>query len=145
MQHWSKLVPELTVHDFAASLEFYTNLIGFHVMHRRSDPDFAYLDQEMAQIMIEQRHEHREITVGQSWETGVLEKPLGRGINFQIELESIQSVYDRLKERQYPLFKDIYEDWYPVNTVLMGQRQFLVQDPDGYLLRFCQAIGERPL
>jgi hypothetical protein len=27
---------------------------------------------------------------------------------------------------------------------LIGVRQLLVQDPDGYLLRFAQAIGERP-
>jgi hypothetical protein len=25
-----------------------------------------------------------------------------------------------------------------------GQRQFVVADPDGYLLRFCMSLGQRP-
>ncbi|HAT7741725.1 TPA: VOC family protein, partial [Vibrio vulnificus] len=27
---------------------------------------------------------------------------------------------------------------------LSGQKEFLVQDPDGYLLRFSQYLGEKP-
>jgi lactoylglutathione lyase len=36
------------------------------------------------------------------------------------------------------------ERWYRRGDVLLGQRQFVVQDPDGYLLRFCQDLGSRP-
>lgn len=31
------------------------------------------------------------------------------------------------------------------DDVEIGVRQFLVQDPDGYLLRFSEWIGDRPL
>ncbi|MEO9168740.1 MAG: VOC family protein, partial [Aestuariivirga sp.] len=37
------------------------------------------------------------------------------------------------------------EKWYRAGDEEVGQRQFLVQDPDGYLLRLCQPIGRRKL
>jgi hypothetical protein len=44
-----------------------------------------------------------------------------------------------------PLFVPLEERWYRRDDVLLGNRQFLVQDPDGYLLRFFEDLGERPL
>jgi hypothetical protein len=35
--NWQKLVPELTVSDFASSLDFYTTLLGFDVLFTRED------------------------------------------------------------------------------------------------------------
>ena len=34
--------------------------------------------------------------------------------------------------------------WYRAGDVEIGVRQFLIQDPDGYLVRLQQEIGERP-
>ena len=36
------------------------------------------------------------------------------------------------------------ERWYRVGAEARGNRQFWVQDPDGYLLRFFQDLGLRP-
>lgn len=36
------------------------------------------------------------------------------------------------------------EAWYRKGDFEVGQRQFLVQDPDGYLLRLVEGLGERP-
>lgn len=38
------LVPELSVRDLAASLDFYVDGVGFAVAYTRSDPAFAYPD-----------------------------------------------------------------------------------------------------
>jgi hypothetical protein len=35
------------------------------------------------------------------------------------------------------------EKWYRMNDSKVGNRQFIVLDPDGYLLRFVQDLGER--
>jgi hypothetical protein len=35
------------------------------------------------------------------------------------------------------------QKWYRTGEVETGARQFLVQDPDGYLIRFSAYIGER--
>jgi hypothetical protein len=34
--------------------------------------------------------------------------------------------------------------WYRIDDEEAGVRQFLVQDPDGYLVRFPSSIGRRP-
>ena len=50
-----------------------------------------------------------------------------------------------LESRGHDLYRTPEEAWYAGEDRLYGQRQFLVQDPDGYLLRFCQDLGEKPL
>lgn len=46
---------ELTVLDFEASVRFYVETLGFTVIHRREEPQFAYLDREGVQLMLEHR------------------------------------------------------------------------------------------
>jgi hypothetical protein len=86
-----------------------------------------------------------QIGLGRTWKTGEFEYPLGRGINFEIEVESIDPILKKLDENVGMLFMDVEEKWYRKNNVEVGNRQFLVQDPDGYLLRFTQDLGERPI
>ncbi len=133
---WAKMVPELTVFDFDKSLKFYTEILGFNVMFTRDN--FVYLDQEGVQIMLEQFHQ-------EGWNIGTLEPPLGRGINFQIELTDIEPMYQRLKAINHPFYRDAKDVWRKTGDVKSGQREFLIQDPDGYLLRFIQHLGEMML
>jgi hypothetical protein len=35
--------------------------------------------------------------------------------------------------------------WYRKTDVEVGVKQFLVQDPDGYLIRFTEYLGERAI
>lgn len=135
-EYWNTMVPELSVSDFRKSLSFYTDILGFTIRHQRENPDFAYLELEKVQIMIEQIH-------GGSWRVDSMTYPFGRGINFQIELSDIGPVYEKLKKSNTSLFQDIEESWYEVGEMLSGQKEFLVQDPDGFLLRFNQYIGEK--
>ncbi|WP_062260930.1 bleomycin resistance protein [Endozoicomonas arenosclerae] len=131
------MVPELTVTDFEKSFDFYTRILGFRVRNQRQKPNFAYLEQEKAQIMIEEFHP-------EGWNTAELTYPLGRGVNFQIELTEIQPVLDRIYKGGVSLYRDLKESWYNTGTVISGQKEFLIQDPDGYMLRFTQYLGEKP-
>lgn len=133
----SKLVPELMVTDLQKSLHFWTSLIGFDIAYQR--PGFAYLDLQGVQLMLEQYDPDE----GQ-WLTGQLEAPLGRGINFQITVDSVEPLLQRLAEVQWPLFRPCADVWYRADTVEVGQREFLVQEPDGYLVRLVESLGERP-
>jgi len=137
----AKLVPELLVSDFARSLAFYTELIGFSVLYGRLEDGFAYLDREGAQIMLEQRDPRS----ARNWVAGVLERPYGRGMNLEIDVSAVASVYDACKANGAPIFLDIEEKWYRRDRILLGVRQFIVLDPDGYLLRFSQSIGQKPV
>ena len=85
----NSLVPELSVSSFETSLNFYVQVLGFSVAYQREEEGFAFLTLGEAQIMID------EIGKGRTWETGEFEYPLGRGINFQIEVDDIQPILDR--------------------------------------------------
>lgn len=137
---WAALVPEFVVSDLAISLQFWCDYIGFEVMYDRKEEHFAYLGMGDAQVMLEQYN-----PADREWETGILEKPYGRGINFQIEVNAIIPILKRLQEANYTLFIDAEERWYRADDVEFGQKQFLVQDPDGYLLRLIENLGERKL
>lgn len=135
-----KLVPELSVTDLKRSLTFWCDLIGFNVLYDRPQEGFAYLDLNGAQIMLEQRDKRDT-----SWETGLFELPLGRGINFQIEVPEADSIISRLGVAGVKLFMNLEEKWYTAGKVELGQKQFLVMDPDGYLLRLIVDLGERDI
>lgn len=114
--------------------------MGFRVEYTRQNPNFAFLSLENNQIMIQ------EISPDEKDEyvTGKFEYPLGRGINFQLDIKNVEALNESLKENNYPLRREISDSWYKVKDVLHGHRQILVQDPDGYLLRFSQGIGTKP-
>lgn len=131
------LIPELNVVSFEKSLNFYTKVLGFSVQYQRSEEGFAFLVMGKAQLMID------EIGAGRIWKTAEFEHPLGRGVNFQIEVESIEPLLGRLEENNISLFMKPEEKWYRVGDHEEGNKQFLVQDPDGYLLRFTEDLGSR--
>ena len=135
---WAPLVPEFLVSDLEESLAFWCGLIGFRVLYDRPEEKFAYLDLDGAQVMLEQN-----VAGVRHWITGSLDKPMGRGINFQIEVDDMDGTLDRLRKAGWPLFMEPEERWYRLADGETGQRQFLVQDPDGYLLRLVHEIGKR--
>jgi hypothetical protein len=75
--------------------------------------------------------------------TGPLETPLGRGINFQIRVPAVDPILTALARANWPLFLEPEKKWYRTGEVETGVHQFLVQDPDGYLVRFSAWVGER--
>jgi len=136
----ARLVPELIVLDIGRSLAFWVDLIGFRISYDRPEEGFAYLDRNGAAVMLEQRD-----PAARQWITDTLARPFGRGINFQIEVSGVGPILARLGEANWPLYMDCEDKWYRVGACEVGQRQFLVQDPDGYLLRVAEDLGERPL
>ena len=135
---WAALVPELSVLDFEKSLAFYADILGFEVAFSRPEERFAYLQLGDAQLMLDQFVE------GQSWQTGEMSYPLGRGINLEIGVEDVEGMLRRLEAEHYPIKVPLEERWYRQDEVLNGQKQFLVMDPDGYLLRFVESLGTKP-
>lgn len=135
---WNQMLPEFDVFDLNDSLEFYVKLIGFHIVYDRKEDRFAFLQLENVQLMIQEINQKSN-----KWGTGKLEYPLGVGINFQIDVSNIDEIYNRLKRENYKIFVDMEDHWYRKDKVLMGCREFLVQDPNGYLLRFSQDLEDK--
>ena len=135
------LKPELYITDFEKSIDFSHNILGFTIEYRKENPSFALLSYQGSHIMIQEIDPNED----KAFITGDFEYPFGRGINFQIDTNNIQQINNSLKGRNYPLRRAIQDSWYKVGNVLRGCRQVLVQDPDGYLLRFSKDIGEKPV
>lgn len=125
---WAPLVPELMAGDLTHSLDVYTRVFGFTLNYTR--PGFAYLSLGRVQWMLEQANPDK------AWLTGPLERPYGRGINFQIVHPDLNALHARLLAEGYPLFAPLSTATYMEGDTPHTQRQVLVQDPDGYLLRF---------
>ena len=52
----------------------------------------------------------------------------------------------QLREANWPLFMEPEDKWYRIGpNEEAGVRQFLVQDPDGYLVRLQMSLGHRML
>ena len=130
------LVPELSVTDLAASLRFYRDILGFTVVYQRLTEHFAFIALGGCQLMLDQ------IGVGRTWETGPLEQPLGRGINLQMRIADLDDLLRRLEAAKLKLFLPLEQKDYAVDGAVKSQRQFCVQDPDGYLLRFCEEVED---
>ncbi|WP_144712038.1 VOC family protein [Curtobacterium pusillum] len=127
------LVPELLVADLDRSIGFWCGLCGFDVSYERAEERFAYIVLGTAHLMLEQAG------VGRNWVTGPLERPLGRGVNFQISVADAGALAAVLERAGVELFMALETKWYRVGGDDVGVQQFLVQDPDGYLVRFQSA------
>lgn len=129
---FNKLIPELSVSDIKRSKSFYTEVLGFRMEYERVEDRFVFVSLDGAQIMLEERNGH--------WETGELEYPFGRGINFQIEIKDIDSFVSRIKQKGIVPFKDVFGSSYKCGDICYEEKEILIQDPDGYLLRFSETV-----
>lgn len=127
---FNKLVPEISVTDINKSKHFYIDILNFKLEYERKDDNFAFLSYQGSQLMIEQ--------INDNWNVGELEHPFGRGVNFQIETNEIEEISKRLKINNVKIYKDIFKSEYVANGEVFVEQELLVQDPDGYLLRFQQ-------
>lgn len=134
--YFNKIIPELSVTNLQDSLNFYKT-IGFKVEYERPENKFVFLSLGEIQFMLQ------EISENDKWDVAPLSYPFGNGINFQLEVEDIDKIYKSLVDNNYKIAYDVEENWYRQEDKLLGNREFLVQDPDGYLIRFSEDLGEK--
>ena len=132
-----RLTPELDVTDLATSIAFY-GLLGFHVAYERADEGFAYLASSGAALMLQVAS-----GPGRRFRTAPLERPFGRGVNLQLELDDVDTVYRKIIDAGHEIVVALGERWYRVEAQQAGNRQFVVADPDGYLVRPFASLGTR--
>ena len=139
------VVPELYVTDLARSLRFYVDALGFEVAYDRPEGKFAAISISGSLVMLEEvtarsTASDDEFEAGE-WRTGVLEFPLGRGVSFELMVPDVEAVYERVVHAGYDITLGLRERTYRVGREVIRLRQFLVMDPDGYLMRPAQRIG----
>jgi lactoylglutathione lyase len=80
-----------------------------------------------------------------SWETAPLERPYGRGVNFQLMVNNVNDIHGRVVAAGHKPFIELHTKWYWRTDRMDERTQFGVLDPDGYFLRFVQVNGHRPV
>ncbi|HJJ09787.1 MAG TPA: inorganic diphosphatase [Clostridiaceae bacterium] len=134
--NWNENIPELSVTNLENSLNFYKTA-GFEIKYNRTEDKFAFISLNNIQFMLQ------ELSNNDKWNVGELKYPFGNGINFQLDVEDIDKIYNNFKNNNYTITFDIEENWYRQDDKMLGNKEFLIQDPDGYLLRFMQDLGEK--
>lgn len=124
---FNSLIPELSVSNIEISKKFYLAL-GFQIKYERKEDKFCFLELEENQIMIEE--------INNNLNTGTLEYPFGRGINISMTVTDVSALYNYLQKQQIKIFRELKTDEYRVEDIIYKDQEFLIQDPDGYLLRF---------
>ena len=125
---FNKMIPELSVFDIEQTKRFYNDL-GFKIEYERPEEKFVFMSFQDSQFMFEQIHDN-------GWNIGELIYPLGRGINFSIAVDDIEGLYKLVKTLNLEIYRELNRSIYQVNGTEEPQTEFLIQDPNGYLLRF---------
>ena len=125
---FNSLIPELVVADIERTKRFYLEVLQFKIEYERQEDKFIFISFEDNQMMFEQDNGH--------WNVGELEYPYGRGINFEMTVSDVESLYKRILDFGIKPFRRMAVSCYRNADEDIVQKEFLVQDPDGYLLRF---------
>ncbi len=139
MTNAPRIIPELDVSSLERSLAFYVEILSFRVLYERPEERFAMIDMDGARLMLEEAD-----GPGRRFRTAPLERPYGRGVNFQIQVDDARSLYARVVESGGEVLIPLEARWYRVGANERGNEQFVACDPDGYLLRFFSDLGLRP-
>ncbi len=136
--YFNKIIPELSVTNLESSLKFYKT-VGFKIEYERPENKFVFISLGEIQFMLQ------EIADNDRWDVGELSYPFGNGINFQLEVDDVDKIYKSLVDNNYEITFDMEENWYRQDDKLLGSKEFLIKDPDGYLLRFAEDLDEKQI
>ena len=123
----NKLTPNLVVSDVARSMEFYRDRLGFSTVTTVPDAApyvFAIMQSGAVQIYLNAPEPALEEYPAMKG------RPIGGTFTMFIEVIGIERTYDELKT-QMPIVSPLETKWY-------GVAEFVVADPDGYLITFAE-------
>jgi catechol 2,3-dioxygenase-like lactoylglutathione lyase family enzyme len=129
-----ELVPvtvELFVPDVEASVSFYAEKLGFELMRLergmidgQERATFAVVGLERAAFLIA----HRTL------EGAPAARPAGGAVHIRIIVDDVDALHRRAKENGVAIIYDIADRAY-------GLRDFIVEDPDGFRVRFASPLS----
>ena len=120
------IAPELFVRDIDASLRFYVEQLGFRTIRRESG--FAVVALGDAHLLLATPDE--TVPAMASW---LASGPRGVGIHIRIMVDAVDALYQLASASGATVVQELDDRAY-------GLRDFIVADPDGFLLRFASPI-----
>ncbi|MCT2406303.1 VOC family protein [Chryseobacterium antibioticum] len=119
MTTFTALRPILWTENMDETIGFYTQILGFTLMERNDEWQWASIKKDDVQIMFSQNE---------------YEKPNGIGFtgSFYFNVENVDELWEDLKTKTRVC--------YEVETFEWEMREFAVYDNNGYLLQFGQSV-----
>ena len=130
MPHFRKLTPNLLVANVERSLAFYVDALGFErgmTVPEQSPFVFASVTSGPVEVFF------NDAATAVKEYPAFAGKPIGASATMFIEVEGIDALHDRLKDR-VRIVMPIVTQWY-------GMREFAIEDPDGYVITFAERVG----
>ena len=124
------LAAELVCSGFARSLRFYTDVLGFTTMRYLPEQRRAELERDGVAIEI----------IETATALAPIEYPFGRGVTLVVWTQDVDAVYAGVQAYGARLHQPLGEVFTEDEAGVTGHLAFEVLDPDGYALRFCQAL-----
>ncbi len=121
---------ELACAGFARSLRFYTDVLGFATMRYAPAERWAELERDNVVVQLREG----------AAPTAPLEYPYGRGVTLVVWCQDVEAVCAGVEAYGARLYKPLAEYWRNEDGSRIGHTAFEVMDPDGFLVRFCQAL-----
>lgn len=133
MPQFTKLTPNLLVADVSRSLAFYVDVLGFTRGFTVPDEGplvFGSVTSGPIEIFF------NEAATAVAEYPSLGGKPVALSGTLFIEVAGIEAFFAQLEAR-VAIVKPLFTQWY-------GMKEFVIADPDGYLITFAERTGEQP-
>jgi len=126
-----KLTPNLMVEDVNETVTFYQDVLGFALLASVSEEgqfNWAMMQHDAVEIMFLSRASlTKDVPLFK-------DKAFGGSLTLYIDVEDIKGRYGQVQNRVTILHE--------MTTTFYGMREFTIQDCNGYVLTFAQAVTE---
>ncbi len=122
---FQKLTPNLLVTDVAQTANFYQSVLGFAIVATVPETapfNWAMIQRQEVTLMLQARATE-ELAV-------LKDQPGGGALTLYIDVVNVQELLDDLRGKT-PILADLYTTFY-------GTTEFVIQDPNGFVLVFAQ-------
>lgn len=120
MTKFTGLRPIFWTEKLDETIGFYTQILGFTVLARNDDWQWASLHKDEVYIMLSQPNQH-ESTSG-----------IGFSGSFYFNVDTVDKLWEDLKTKA--------EICYEIETFEWGMREFAIYDNNGYILQFGETV-----
>lgn len=110
---FNALIPELSVSDIERTKKFYIDILGFKIEYERPENQFVFVSLGDCQLMLEQ--------VNGNWDVGELVYPFGRGINLEMTVSNVDALYQRIRDNNISVFREMTISEYRENDSIIVQ------------------------
>ncbi|WP_262152478.1 VOC family protein [Chryseobacterium foetidum] len=122
MLKFNKLKPILWTDHLDESISFYTQILGFVLIEKNEDWQWASLQKDEVVLMISKKNDHSKFN------------NIGFSGSFYFNVDDVEVLWTDLKEKA--------DVCYEIETFEWGMREFAVYDNNGYILQFGENVSE---